>query len=329
MNDTLNLAEEPVKYEKLTPAKVLSWLPSDATPAQQDSAIQAHFKPGEIHWSERPDTLGLPSDGPFVETDFTKGLQFLRESYFSRDSLYNPEVRIVSYGVEGDPIPYTIAGDNLITSLLLGCFILAMLAFSHSRQFIIRQGKSFFRALNEKTSAITETTSELRFQFFLVAQTCLLFAIIYFFYREAEDVTKVFLLEQYQLIGVYVGMIAAYFLVKAILYCLVDWVFFSTRLNEVWLKSYLFLISAEGVLLFPVVILQSYFQTSGQFTFAFAVGVVVLAKLLSLYRCYVIFFRQKGGLLQIILYFCALEMTTLILFWTFIEQISDYLTINY
>ena len=34
-----------------TPYQVLRLLPKDATPAQQDSAIQAWFEPGEIHYS--------------------------------------------------------------------------------------------------------------------------------------------------------------------------------------------------------------------------------------------------------------------------------------
>ena len=45
---------------QLTPKEVLSWLPKNATPAQQDSMIRAHIKPSEIHWSEMPDTLHLP-----------------------------------------------------------------------------------------------------------------------------------------------------------------------------------------------------------------------------------------------------------------------------
>ena len=45
---------------QLTPKQVLSWLPKNATPAQQDSMIRAHIKPSEIHWSEMPDTLHLP-----------------------------------------------------------------------------------------------------------------------------------------------------------------------------------------------------------------------------------------------------------------------------
>ena len=36
---------------QLTPKEVLSWLPKNATPAQQDSMIGAHIKPSEIHWS--------------------------------------------------------------------------------------------------------------------------------------------------------------------------------------------------------------------------------------------------------------------------------------
>ena len=43
-----------------TPAEVIGWLPKNATPEQQDSAIQAHIKPSKIRWSNRPDTLDLP-----------------------------------------------------------------------------------------------------------------------------------------------------------------------------------------------------------------------------------------------------------------------------
>lgn len=327
--EDLELVPETVKHEKLTPAKVLSWLPADATPAQQDSAIQAHFKPGVIHWSECPDTLRLPLDNGYNETSITTARQFLRESFFARDSIYNPEVKLTRYGVAGDPVPYTVAGDNLITSLLIGCFILAMLAFTHSRQFIVRQAKNFFRTASDRATNISETTSELRFQLFLVLQTCLLFAIVYFFYRQNDDTTKVFLVEQYELIGIYGLAIAAYFIVKAVLYHFVDWVFFDSRKNELWMKSYLFLISTEGILLFPAVMLQAYFQMSVHATVIYVVTVIIIIKILSLYRCFVIFLGQKYGLLQIILYFCTLELTPLLTLWTLMDRISEFLTINY
>ena len=59
--DGLPVGAKPVsQHHQLTPAEVLRWLPEDATPAQQDSAIQAHIRPSEITWSQQPDTLHLP-----------------------------------------------------------------------------------------------------------------------------------------------------------------------------------------------------------------------------------------------------------------------------
>ena len=327
--EPLELTADTVKHEKLTPAKVLSWLPADATPAQQDSAIQAHFKPGVIHWSECPDTLRLPNDDGKSQQIVIGPKQLLRESFFARDSIYDPEVRLTRYGVAGDPVPYTVAGDNLMTSLLIGCFILAMLAFANSRQFIVRQAKNFFRSANDRSTVLSETTTELRFQIFLVLQTCLLFSIVYFFYRQDDDTTKVFLVEQYELIGIYSLVVAGYFIVKALLYFFVDWVFFDSWRNELWMKSYLFLISTEGVLLFPAVMLQAYFQMPVSATVIYVVTVIVIVKILTIYRCFVIFLGQKYGLLQIILYFCALELTPLLMLWALMERISGFLTINY
>ena len=76
-----------VQHRPLTPAQVLSWLPRDATPAQQDSAIQAHFKPSEIHWSEHPDTLHLPGHSPGVDLMKADLPQYYKESFFSKSAL--------------------------------------------------------------------------------------------------------------------------------------------------------------------------------------------------------------------------------------------------
>ena len=59
--ETPSVVSQPAPMpKKLTPYQVLRQLPADATPAQQDSAIQANFHPENTHLSERPDTLHLP-----------------------------------------------------------------------------------------------------------------------------------------------------------------------------------------------------------------------------------------------------------------------------
>ena len=67
----------------MTPYQVLRLLPKDATPAQQDSAIQAWFQPGEVHYSNQPDTLHLPGHGIGRSLKDVNLPQYYRENFFS------------------------------------------------------------------------------------------------------------------------------------------------------------------------------------------------------------------------------------------------------
>lgn len=323
----------PVKAEPHTeerhPYQVLGKLPPDATPAQQDSAIQAVFHVENKHLSTRPDTLHLPGHDKGKSIKDVSLPQYYRENFFSKDSLFHPELDGGRYGVAGDPVPYTIRGDNTITALLLGCFILALVAFSKSRRFIFRQARNFFYEPQSLTTEFSETTNEFRFQFFLVLQTCLLLSVISFLYT-LECVADTFILSsQYQLVAVFFGIYVAYFSLKTLIYWLVNNVFFGKRKSVRWLKSLLFIVSVEGIALFPLVMLQSYFDLSVQNAVIYAVLVMTLVKILLFYKSYVAFFRQKAFYLQIILYFCALEMMPLLSLWGVLVMIVDYLKINF
>ena len=85
----------------------------------------------------------------------------------------------------------------------------------------------------------------------------------------------------------------------------------------------------EGIALFPIVMLQSYFGISVQSAIIYAAIVLILVKLLTIYKCFVIFFRQNGAILQIILYFCALEIIPMLALAGFLVMIVDYLKINF
>jgi len=311
------------------PYQVLRSLPADATPAQQDSAIQAAFKPEVINRSTRPDTLHLPGYGKgksFLDVDIPT---YYRESFFAKDSLFHPEISGGRMGVAGDPVPYTMRNDDVITSILLGCFILALVTFSQTRGFLVRQAKSFFYIPKSGPTTPTETTGEIRFQFFLVLQTCLLFSILCFFYTREYISETLILSSQYQLIGICFGVFVAYFVLKAILYSCLNWVFFDKKKNGQWSNAQLFIHSMEGVAIFPLVLLQVYFDLPMQSAITYALIIIILVKILSFYKCYVIFFRRMGVVLQIFLYFCALEIIPLLALGGILMMIGNYLKINY
>lgn len=314
---------------RLTPAQVLKWLPSDATPAQQDSAIQAVFSPGEIHYSDCPDTLHLPGhDAGRSITDVSLPVYY-EESYFSGDSLLHPEIEGGRHGVAGDPVPYTVRDDDMITGLLLMCFVLVVVSLSNSRRFIVRQLKDFLYVPRSEASALTETSSEVRFQCFLVLQTCLQFSIFQYFYTQNYIGSTFVLASQYHLIAIYFAMFAGYFIVKALLYMFVNPVLLDGKKNLQWMKSLLFITSTEGVLLLPVVLLQVYFNLAIQNVVVYFIVVLILVKILTFYKCYFIFFRRAGFFLQIFLYFCALEIVPIAAFWGALVITGNHLKINF
>ena len=95
------------------------------------------------------------------------------------------------------------------------------------------------------------------------------------------------------------------------------------------MKAYLFLFSCEGVLLFPVVMLLTYFNLSLDAAIIYALIVVGLVKILSFYKSYIIFFRGNGSFLQIFLDFCALEAGPFSALCGGLVLMSHYLKINF
>jgi len=83
------------------------------------------------------------------------------------------------------------------------------------------------------------------------------------------------------------------------------------------------------VLLFPAVILQAYFGLSIQNVEIYFIIVLIIVKILTIYKCYVIFFRQSVVKLQIILYFCTLEIVPLLAFWGALVITANNLKINF
>ena len=320
------VVRQPAKPQ--TPYQVLQLLPKDATPEQQDSAIQSWFQPGEIHYSEQPDTLHLPGHDKGHNPREIHIPDYNKERFLADDSLYHPELAHEPYGIAGDPIPYNISNDNVISSLLLGCFVMTLLAFAISKNFVVQQIKDFFYIPRREDIKIP-TSSELIALFYFALQTCLLLSMAYFFYVKAHVADTFVFAEEYLFIGLLFIITLGYTILKHPLYTLVNYTFFVGKNNGQWLHTLLLLSAVEGALLFPAVLFQSYFDIPLQNTVFYAVFVLILVKILTFYKCFVIFFRKNGLFLQIILYFCTLEIIPLLALWGGLGIITNALTINY
>ena len=319
-------AQRPAKPQH--PYQVLRMLPKDATPAQQDSAIQATFQPKPIRYSSRPDTLHIPGHEIGKSIRDVSLPKYYKETFFSKNSLLHPEIAGGRYGVAGDPVPYTVKSDDTISLLLIVSFIIATISFSRSKHFLARQAKSFFY-VSHRESSISETLNEIRFQVFLVGLACLLWALLQYFYTINYIGSTFVLSSQYHLIAIFFAMNVGYFMLRNILYTWVSTVVFGKEKNLQWLKALLFITSAEGVLIFPAVLLQSYFDLSINTVAIYSIIMVVFVKLLTFYKSYTIFFREIPFFFQIILYFCALEAVPMATLIGSLAITGNYLKINF
>lgn len=294
-----------------TPYQVLRLLPKDATPAQQDSAIQAWLGPREIQYSKRPDTLHLPGDEIPHDMKVVDIPLYYRENFFSNDTLYHEELQAGSNGIAGDPVPYAINNDDIITGLLILCFLFIAFALSRISDFIGRQLNSFFYIQGSDRN-ITETGSEINFQIAFIGLTCLIYGLLYYLYATTYVADTFTLSSEYVILGIFTGIFTLYFPIRFILYHIVNSVFFDKNENGKFLTSLLFLTAMEGLLLFPLLLMLAFMRLSMLYAIIYCALVVLLVKILTFYKSFAIFFKQKEVFLQIILYFCALEIVPLL-----------------
>ena len=312
-----------------TPYQVLRLLPKDATPAQQDSAIQAWLGTREIKYSEQPDTLHLPGDSIPKDLKAVSLPQYYRENFFSKDTMYHEELKVQDYyGMPGDPVPYSYANDNLVTSLLIVCFLIIAFAFSRMSNFIAGQAKNFIHP-SQNSLTLSETSSEIYMLIVLTFLTCIVYALLYYLYA-TEFLAKTYVTSsEYVPLGIFLAVFVGYFLMRFGLYTMVNNLFFDSSGNKKFLTSLLYLSSLEGLLLYPALALLAFMHLHAQYAIWYCLTVVILVKILTFYKSYTIFFKQNDLFLQIILYFCALEMVPLFTLWGGLTAIVDILKINF
>lgn len=330
--DETGQTEEQVE-EQAPPAHYHALRPVSNRSAAElmDSTVQGALRLDQPQDALTADTAKAPGWAILRDTTDHHALpRFSRELFFGKDTLFNRELTGIRYGVAGDPKPYSFRNDDIVTGLLLACFVLMIFSLSRLRFFIFRQLKGFFRVPHsENTTPMTETTTEFRYQFFQAFLTCLLWSLLCFIYVH-ERVADTFMLDTpYHLILIFLGCFVAYFIVKGLLYSVVNWTFFDKKKNEQWMKSQLFLTAMSGILLFPFVMLLSYFNFPLQSAIISVAIVLIIVKMLTLYKSIVIFFRQNGVIVQFFLYFCTLEIIPLLGLTATLMIIVDNLKLNF
>jgi hypothetical protein len=166
-------------------------------------------------------------------------------------------------------------------------------------------------------------------QVILTGLTCIVYALLYYLYA-TEYLAKTYVTSsEYVLLAIFLGVFVGYYLLRFGLYTMVNNLFFSNTENKKFLTSLLYISSVEGLLLYPALALMAFMHLPTQNAIWYCIIVLILVKMMTFYKSFTIFFKQNDLFLQIILYFCALEMVPLITLWGGLSAIVDILKINF
>ena len=160
--------------------------------------------------------------------------QYYRETFFSGDSLLQADASGGNYGIEGNAILQNLHGDDVITTLLLCSFILAVIAFSKTTGFMLWQLRNFFYLPHEGRSEVKETTSEVRSLCYLILLSSTVISLLYYFHTMQIEGESFLLDSPYQLLAVFLVCVLVFFCLKYVLYLWVNSVFFGGKRNVHW-----------------------------------------------------------------------------------------------
>ena len=227
-----------------------------------------------------------------------------------------------------DPLPYHPSADPLVGSLLTGGFLLIVLLLSHSRNFLSKQLHSFFYTAKARTTQIAEQPHEIWYQCALSLVT-LVFCAIALYCGLIHGLPAASYTQPHTILGVSMAMAGAWFLSRTLLYGLVNWVFFTHKKILHWNRAVLLLSGGFGVALLPVLLLHIFGQLTWQASLIYMAVLFILVEILFIYKSFVTFFNRASDFLQIILYFCALEMMPLAGLAGFFVMYHDKIRINF
>ena len=149
-----------------------------------------------------------------IHSDFRESLwerAFMKSPYHN---IIHPELNGGRMGIAGDPIPYLVSNDSVMTGVLLAFVILTILVVSRSMRFIAYQFKNFmYPGHSYESIEYKETAGEVNYQFFLCFQTVVLLSLSCY-YCLVDSTTETYVVDTYQLLGLFFLSVFGIFMLK-------------------------------------------------------------------------------------------------------------------
>ncbi len=224
--------------------------------------------------------------------------------------------------VAGQLRPETFADDAWVAGTLLGMFTLLFIILCRNHDYLSYRIKDFFTTERRFADPAAASASGLPQELLLLLIGSGSLALIALHRLTLTGAVNAWTEAPWRIFLLLSGLILGFVLVKALLYELVDWVFFNRHERNRWMASYFFLTSIFAFLIFATAtaLLFTPFGT-GKVSFCL-LFLFIAYEILLYYRLATNFQTKFYGQLLIFLYFCTLEIVPALVAWHIFELSS-------
>jgi hypothetical protein len=265
-----------------------------------------------------------------VETLLYEGF-FKRDPLLSNDSLlFHPPgyYQAGQWGLSTEHLPETLHRNDGVTIIVLVCLLLLVIVVVTFHTPLSKCLKNlFFTQSNQNSKPTTPEIYNTEFVYGLLGlMWCMLSSILYYAYALTHWTLELVPLNSLQILGIYTGVFFLFLLAKQFLLHVVNAIFFDIRKRRAWHQDYSLLFALESILFLPLGLLTVYFgftPEKGLYVLGF---LLLFVKSMVLIKDYAYFFGKIYGVLHLFVYFCALEAAPILVLWTILGRLTNYMT---
>ncbi len=211
--------------------------------------------------------------------------------------------------------------NTAVITIFVVMFGIIATVIGRNKAGISHRLKAFFS--NKRT--YTDDNTEARYN---ETANTLLFTVISIVSLSFITITEILSPQQpwHYTIAVTSGVLAAFLLLKSLVYYTVNSVFFSPERNRKWMSSYNLMTSLSALLLYPISLLAVFAKVEQEIVIYSLLFALILYEILLFYKLFANFKTKKYGFVLIFLYFCSVELISIMSLWHFCDQINRNLT---
>ncbi|MCR5314091.1 MAG: DUF4271 domain-containing protein [Bacteroidaceae bacterium] len=264
-----------------------------------------------------------------MKSDYDSILMAIDSNVVNRTEFYAVGKGMPDHGIAMAARSYTLSGDMTILSILVFMFFLSSFFIYRARLLFAFRLKTFFTSKRIYSDENVNGNRTESIGVFLLTCVGALSASVLNYYCMSEYISFPSYYDRpYWIIGIGALLFLLYIYIRAIVYNIVNWVFFDIDSRTKWNSGFFLIIIITSFIWFTLTVVAVFTQIEAKSVILCCLFAFFLHEILLLYKLIVNFTSKIYGVLLIFLYFCSVELMPFALLWYFFEWVFNSNFVN-